>query len=117
MFTDPQSVTVSGSAKSMPRISTEGTKSTYQSADQLHKMVISHQSTNNGRLRSLVRFDAQKVVENPLTQVSDYDFASLQLVIDRPQSGFSIAEVDALVAGFKSWLTTTAVTQLMGRES
>lgn len=117
MFTDPQSVTVSGSAKSMPRISSEGLKSTYQSADSLHKMIISHQSTNNGRIRSLVRFDAQKIVENPLTSQSDYDFASLQLVIDRPQAGFSTAEIDAMVAGFKTWLTTTAVTQLVGRES
>jgi hypothetical protein len=116
-FTDPQTITVATVAQTMPRIETNGQKSVYQKADQTFTFTISHQNAPGNRVRSLTKFEEKAVVPDPLTSVNDYEHASIQLVIDRPLAGFSQTRIDQLVQGFKSWLTTTAVGQLYGRES
>lgn len=117
MFTDPQTITVNAIAQQMPRIETSGQRSVYQKADQTFTFTISHQNATGNRVRSLVKFEEKAVVPDPLTAVNDYENASIQFVIDRPLAGFSQTRIDQLVQGFKTWLTTTAVGQLYGRES
>lgn len=117
MFTDPQTITVNAEAKSMPRIETNGQKSVYQKSDQTFTLTISHQNASGNRVRSLVKFEEKAVVPDPLTSVNDYEHASIQFVIDRPLAGFSQTRIDQLVTGFKTWLTSTAVGQIYGRES
>jgi len=117
MFTDPQSVTVNGNAKSMPRVETDGKKSVYLSADGNFKMTISHQAVAGDRFRSMVRVDQRAIVADPLTSANDYETLSFYFVVDRPNVGFSATEVGYLVTGLETWLDSTAVGKLFGLES
>jgi len=116
MFADPQTVTVNAVAKVMPRIQVEGTKSTYQLADETYRLTISHTKSND-RIRSMVRIDQRAVVTNPLDLTNDYDTLSFYFVIDRPVYGFTTAQIEQLVAGLKTWADNTAVDKLIGSES
>jgi hypothetical protein len=117
---DPQSITVSGNAKSMPRIINTGTSSTYQMSDQTFTLQISHTSFKRAgkqRVRSLVVFTQRAIVADPLTSVNDYETVAFSVQIDRPEAGFTSAQIDAMRAGFNTWLDTTTVGKLFGRES
>jgi hypothetical protein len=115
-FTDPQSVTINSVAKSMPRVKIDGQLSVYQNSDESWKMTLSHQASGT-RTRSMARLDQRKVVTDPLTAANDYDFLGVYLVIDRPSYGFSVTEVEQIVAGLVAWLTTGNVDKLYGKES
>jgi len=116
-FTDPQSVTVNSVAQSMPRIKSDGTKTIYQKSDRSFTLTISHIDSKDGRVRSMARIDQLAVVTNPLDSTNDYDTLSAYLVIDRPGFGFSLAQVQQLVAGLQAYLDSTAVGKLYGHES
>lgn len=115
-FTDPQSVTINGVAKSMPRISTESAQSLYSTADEEVKMRISHQAAKD-RTRHMVRIDQRVVAADPLTSVNAYQSVGVYLVVDEPEYGFSDAEIDYVVQGFKTWLSTANVLKVLGAES
>jgi len=117
MFSDPQSVTVNGAAKSMPRVENDGKKSVYQMNDETFKLIISHQPTGSDRVRSMVRIDQRAVVADPLTSVNDYETLTYYVVVDRPSVGFTSAQLGYLVAGLNTWLDSTAVGKLFGQES
>lgn len=116
MFPDPQVVTVNAVAKSMPRISSVGQKSTFAIADQTFTLTISH-SVSKDRIRSMVRIDQRAIVPDPLTSVNDWETLSFYFVVDRPQVGFSVLEVEHLVVGLQGWLNSTRIHQLYGQES
>lgn len=116
MFPDPQSVTVNAIAQSMPKIETTGNSSLYSKADGTFKLKISHTSSKN-RIRSMVRIDQRAVVADPLTAVNDYENLAFYVVVDRPEIGFTSTQVDQLIAGLKTWLDSTAIGKLYGRES
>jgi hypothetical protein len=65
----------------------------------------------------MARIDQLAVVADPLTAVNDYETLSFYVVIDRPKYGFSSTQVDQLVSGLKTWLDSTSVGKLYGRES
>lgn len=116
MFADPQVVTVNAVAQSMPRVSVSGTSAIYQKSDETFKLTLSHVKSNQ-RIRSMARIDQRAIVADPLTSVNDYETLSFYCVIDRPEVGFSVTQVDQLIAGFKTWLDTTASGRLYGQES
>jgi hypothetical protein len=116
MYTDPQSITVNAVAQSMPRISSVGTKSVYQKNDLSFTMTISH-AVSKDRLRSMVRVDQRAIVPDPLTAVNDWENIAVSLVIDRPLIGFTAAQQDQLLTGFRTWLATATSDKLYGRES
>lgn len=116
MFADPQVITVASVAKSMPRIETGGLSSKYSTADENYKLSISHQRSNK-RIRSMARVDQRAVVPDPLTAVNDYESIGIYLVIDRPEVGFTDTQINDLVAGYKTWLTSTIVSALVGLQS
>lgn len=116
MFTDPQSVTINAVPHSMPRISSDGTKALYSEADETLKMTISHQQAKD-RTRHMVRLDQRVVAADPLTSVNEYKSCGVYLVIDEPEFGFSDAEIDYIVQGFKTWLSTANVLKVCGSES
>lgn len=116
MFADPQSVTVNSVAQSMPRITSDGTKSLYQKTDESWKLTISHQRTSQ-RIRSMARIDQRAVVADPLTSVNDYETLSFYVVLDRPPVGFSQTQCEQIIAGLKTWLDNTAIGKLYGQES
>lgn len=116
MLTDPQIITVNSVAQSMPRISSTGLSSIYQSSDQLFKLTVSH-ITSNQRVRSMGRIDQRAIVADPITSVNDYETLSLYTVLDRPEVGFSIAQIQQLLAGHQAWLTSTIIAKMVGNES
>jgi hypothetical protein len=117
MFADPQSVTVNAVAQSMARISSKDTSSIYSKSDQTFKLTVSH-TPSKDRVRSMARIDQRAVVTNPLDSTqSDYDTLSVYTVIDRPNYGFTTAQIEQLVTGFQAWLTTGNVDKLIGMES
>jgi len=117
MFSDPQSVTINSVAKSMPRVENDGKKSIYRMADGTFQLTISHQPTGNQRFRSMIRLDQKAVVADPLTSVNDYEILSYYVVVDRPEQGFTSAQVGYVVAGLSAWLDSTAVGKIFGLES
>jgi len=51
-----------------------------------------------------------------LTSVNDYETLGVYLVVDRPDYGYTQAQVDYVIAGLKTWLDTTASGKLFGQE-
>lgn len=116
MFTDPQVVTVNAVAQSMPRIKTDGLLAIYQKSDETFKLTVSHQKSNK-RIRSMARIDQRAIVPDPLTAVNDWETLGFYVVVDRPSAGFSSAQVEQLITGFKTWLDATAMAKLFGQEA
>lgn len=116
MFTDPQVITVNAVAKSMARISSTGLSSEYLKDDESYRLKISHQKSGK-RIRSMARVEQREIVPDPLTAVNDYETLAVYVVVDRPEVGFTATQVDQLVTGFKTWLTTGIVTALFGQQS
>lgn len=120
MFSDPQSITVNAVAKSMPRIQQDGQSSLYQMSDQTFSLALRHtaiKKSGKNRIKSLASFTQRAVVPDPLTSVNDFETVTISLQIDRPEAGFTATQIDQMVAGFKTWLDTTNVGKLYGRES
>lgn len=115
MLTDPQVVTIDGVAQTLARTKSDGTKSIYKTADDTHTLTISHQESK-GRVRRMARLDKRVIAADPLTAVNQYQSAAAYIVIDEPEVGFSADDLDDIVQGFKTWLTTTIVTKLIGNE-
>jgi hypothetical protein len=129
MFADPQSVTVSdlngGSAISLPRIIDEALRSVYRSNDGLVTLTISHApkgtpGTANYRVSSMIRLDTKVLAADPLNaDRSIYQSASVWTVIDRPEFGFTVAQLVARATALVTLLsasTYAAVTKLAGQE-
>jgi len=64
----------------------------------------------------MARLDKKIVAADPLTAVNQYQTAAVYLVMDTPLVGFSATEIDYIVQGFKTWLSTATVTKILGGE-
>lgn len=120
MLSDPQTITVNAIAKAMPRLTSEGQHSFYQLADQTFGLDILHRTIKReGKTRVVSRaaFSQRAVVPDPLTSVNDFENVVVSVQIDRPEAGFTSTQIDQMVAGFKTWLDSTMVGKLYGRES
>lgn len=119
MFADPQSVTISGTAVSLPRTGSGVNAGNFSSADGLTKMAISHQLGK--RTRRVIRLDNAKVAADPLLAgVNVKASMSTYLVIDQPETGYTVAEAKAVVDALVAYLAASsgsAVTRLLGGES
>ena len=119
---DPQVITVNSVAKSMPKVEYGPRSATYSMADGTFALRISHQAAKKkgsgaNRTRSLAAFTQKAVVADPLTAVNDYDTVTAQFTIDRPEFGFTTTQIDQLVTGFKTWLSSGLLAQMLGGES
>jgi len=103
-LTDPQSITV-GTAVSLPRVRTDNTAAEYTSSDGVISLLVSHQVAK-GRRRSLAKAGRKKVSTDPLTDVKSEIGAVINISIDRPNVGFTEAELIELVTGAFTWMTT-----------
>lgn len=110
-FADPQTVTINAVAKTLNKVKSEGASSEYATDDEVFKMRISHQEGRN-RTRRMARIDQRVVAADPLTAANEYKTLGVYLVIDEPEYGFSDTEIDYVVQGLKTWLSTATVTKL-----
>lgn len=117
-FADPQSVTISGTAISMPRVSQGLNSGGFKSSDGLTELSVSHQ--NGKRNRRLIKLQTTKVGADPLTSgVNNYYSMSVNMVVDTPKVGYTVAEAKAVVDALVAYLaasTGARVTQLLGDE-
>jgi len=118
-YTDPQSVTISGSTIALPRVSSGQNTSKYQSADGLVDLVASH--TYGRRTRRVLRLDHSKITADPFIPAQNRKVSmSNYIVFDVPDVGYSAAEALAVYTGFKTAFTATSdalITKLLGGES
>jgi hypothetical protein len=120
VLTDPQTVTVNSVAKTMPKVQSDGQHTVYQLADLSFTLDIRHTSRKvdkKDRVRSLVTFTQRAIVADPLTAANDYETLAFSVQIDRPNAGFTSTQVQQMVTGFQTWLNSTMVDKLYGRES
>lgn len=118
-LSDPQSITIGGSAVTLPRTVTEPTGSKYSSADGKYVLTVSHQAGR--RNRTIVRIDQNKISTSPLTDVKQKASEAVYLLIDKPLDGVFTPDevldsVKALV-GALSASTYALTTKVIGGES
>jgi len=118
-FTDPSSITISGTAISLPRTSVGDDVSEYTSGDGLTQLIASH---NYGkRIRRMVRIDTSKLTSDPFRPSENVKVGmSVYTVFDLPPAGYTAAEALAVFAGFNTLCTATSnanISKLLGGES
>jgi hypothetical protein len=124
MFLDPLSIIISGVTKTLARVRTGDLFSDYQDADGTVFQRISHQNANppkgesGSHVKSLVGFRQRKVVADPLNaEQQEYKTLGLQISFDRPEYGFTKADLRALWSAAKAQMDDAFVDKLYGRES
>lgn len=118
-FSDPQSITISGTTIPLPRTSTGQNGSEYTSADGLVK--LSAQSSYSKRTRRVLRVDHSKVSPDVYVPTQNVKVGtSIYLVFDHPVAGYTSTELMAIYTGFKTQFSATSdalITKLLGGES
>jgi len=116
---DPQSIKISGTTTSLPRVSTSGNSSVYESSDGTIKVTLSTQ--NGSRKRQTWRVDVSKITEDPFIPAQNQEVSmSFYIVIDRPVAGYTNEQALAVVLGAIEALTASTdlvLTKLLGSES
>ena len=115
---DPQSIKISGTTTSLPRVSVGDYQSKYESNDGLIDLTFSTQ--NGKRKRHVARVDHAKITTDPFITTQNVEVStSVSLVVDRPLAGYTNAEAAAIVAGFIERLTSESsaiITKLIAGE-
>jgi len=118
-LSDPQSITISGTAIPLPRVSSGDGESEYQSADGLVRLSLA--SAYGNRTRRVVRVDHSKITSDPYIPAQNTKVSmSNYMVFDIPPAGYSNADVTAVYAGFKALFTASSdavIAKLLGGES
>jgi len=119
-FTDPQTVTISGTTIPLPRVSLGENKSEYLSADGLTRLTASHDYGK--RTRRMMRIDTSKLAPDVFRPAENVDVSmACYIVFDVPRrGGYTAAEQLAVYQGFKTQITASTdalITKLLAGES
>nr|UJQ85946.1 MAG: hypothetical protein 2 [Leviviridae sp.] len=118
-FTEPLSITVSGSTIALPRTSVGNDRSEYTSGDGLRKLSASHDYGK--RIRRALRLDATKISPDPFKPAENVkNSMSVYMVFDVPIAGYDAAAVLAEYTGFKTLFSASSdamIVKLLGGES
>jgi len=111
-LTDPQSIKVSGTTTSLPRVSTGKYESEYLSADGLTKLTL---STSKGkRNRQTCRVDVSKITSDPFIPAQNTEVSmSFYIVFDRPLVGYTNTEALAVAVGLIEAMTASTDNMLV----
>lgn len=107
-FSDPQSITIDGTAYSLARTYTGTSQGRFVTADGTRQIEIIPPSggvTSSARRHSIARLRNTKIASDPLTAVNVRVGDLISLNINRPSAGFTDAEIEKEVVGFFAWLT------------
>lgn len=120
MFADPQTVTINAIANTLARTPQGTNYGIFTKDDGLVKLSISH-SVSGKRTRRLVKLEHAKIAADPLLAgVNVKASMTAYLVIDVPETGYTIAEAKQVVDGLTAYLTASTganVTKVLGAES
>lgn len=133
---DPQYLRYNGTVYNTALVSVNGAQRTYSwttgnTTTGFGSMMVSHQRTNAGRTRRVVKIGHSKVSADPLVTGKNLEYTmSVSCIVDVPEKGYSAAEAQLvlemlstwLVGGSSSGVTNTAVhastgVKLLGGES
>jgi hypothetical protein len=118
LFSDPQSITVSGAAKSLARTGTTENGGKFATSDRAYQMSVNH--SYGKRTRHQIRLQFDSLTANPLVSGQNVsNSVSTYLVVDTP-NGYDVATAKALVDGFLAFLAASsgaAVSKVLGGES
>lgn len=111
---DPQTVTVSGNAKTLNR--TGAAMGSFTTADGEFSLNIKHDSSR--RSRHVVQLRRNVIVSDPLVPAQNVPLSySAHLTIDLPKQGVVAADVVALANALIAWAVSATVTKVVGGES
>ena len=117
---DPQKIKISGVETSLPRVRTGDLKSSYESNDGLIDLTYSTLE-KSARLHHVARVDHSKITSDPYIPTQNQKVGlSVYLTINRPEVGYTNAEVLAIVTGLIEQLTaetSAKITKLIAKES
>lgn len=120
-FADPQTVTISTVANTLPRVGSGTATGAFAASDGSVRLGVSHQYGK--RTRRQARIDINKIAPDPLISSTNIRYsASAYVVVDVPITGFTVAEQKGLVDALAAWLATGAgaannTTKLLGGEN
>lgn len=118
MLSDPQSITVGGGAKSLPRTGVGSGSADYTTADGNYRLRVM-QSSNSKTRRTAISLQINKIAADPLTAVNQRVTAQVSVAFIAPIDGFTIAElVDAFtgVSGMLNASSSAKLVQILGGE-
>lgn len=118
MFSDPQTVTVSGSAKTLNKVSATNDGSKFATSDRARQWFLTH--SYGRRHRHTLRHQFDTLVSNPLVSGAQITQSiTIGLYVDLPP-GYDTATAKAELDGLLANLTATSganLTKLLGGES
>ncbi len=118
-FADPQSVTINAVANSLPRTSNGVNSGVFTKDDGNVKLTVGH--AYGKRTRDTIRLDHRKIAADPLISSQNILYSmSVYMVIDRPITGYTVAEAKQIVDALTAYLTASSgarATQLLGGEN
>lgn len=118
-FADPQSITVSGTAHTLPRTGSGPSSGAFSTNDGALQLEVRHSYGKRNRRTSGVT--QKKYASDPLNPTQNTPVsATVRLVVDAPIQGFTAAELEALIVGYVNSLTagTNAnIKKLLGGEN
>lgn len=105
MLADPQTITITGTALTLPRVLTGTELGRFSNGTTTLETQTSRDSR---RVRTVVRLKESKVTTDPLVSTTNIRVDdTIALNITRPVEGFSDADVLAQVKGFIAWLSAS----------
>jgi len=103
MFSEPQTVTVSGAAVNLPRVAFGDRNGLFELVPAGIRLRITH--LLGKRTRRTVRFDFTKTAADPLLDGVSREYSmSVITTADHPPVGFSPAEIEANIKVSNTWL-------------
>jgi len=112
MLADPQSVTVGGTAISLPRTGVDRTSADYTSADGNTQMRVT-QTTNASTRVTSISFKTNKIAADPVTAVNSRKSEIITITFRGPLDGFSITELKDEFVGLSTALTASSAALLI----
>jgi len=107
MFTDPQSVTIGGSATSLPRVSSGNGTGVFQTPGGEVTFAISN--SYGKRNRRAIKVTSKLLVADPITPSNNIPVSwGVTLVYDSPVQGVTVAQRKDLVIALADWLKASS---------
>jgi hypothetical protein len=107
MLADPQSVTVGGGAKSLPRTGIGSDTVDYTTADGAYRLRVQQKQNGKSR-RTNISLIANKIAADPLTAVNSRLSALVSVNVTSPIDGFTVDELADQITGLSTLLTASS---------
>ena len=118
-FSDPQSVTIDGTATSLARTSSGVNTGGFTANDGTISMVVQH--SYGKRYRRAISIQVKKYATDPTDTSQQIPVnATIRLTVDQPIQGYTVAELTKVITGFLGTLTASSnanITKLLGGEN